>query len=356
MLSSHKATDLAAHDLSNRFRRFALQNALPTSPLYSEIGLGIAGDPTALRLAERATNHPVTNLFLAAVHLLLLRGADHPLRDFYPNLGPVAQPTSAVYPEFHSFCRTYGDEIVHILQTRRTQTNEVRRCLYLAPGLDLVVRKAGEIAVIDVGSSAGLHLLWPRFGYDYEGQCLGDIDAPVQLTCRFQGELRPVLPDKWAEPAMQVGIDLNPLDVRNPEDCFWLRALLWPEHRDRAELLESAITLAQRTPPRVLPGNVFDVLPNVLSNLPQGMAVCVCHNHTLNQFSQPDRERFVEILEELSRDRDVYRLSAEWIDRRGINTEHPRFLLNRYLSGRETETLLAFVDDHGRWVQWLNAP
>jgi hypothetical protein len=38
---------------------------------------------------------------------------------------------------------------------------------------------------IDVGASAGLHLVWPNYGYDYEeGRLLGDLSAPVQLRCR----------------------------------------------------------------------------------------------------------------------------------------------------------------------------
>jgi len=342
-----------APDLPSRFRRFALENALPTSPLYSQIALGIAGDPAALRLANRAASHPVTNLFLAAVHFLLLRGADHPLRNFYPNLTDEISRTEQVYSEFQSFCGLYQDEIVHLLRTRRTQTNEVCRCLYVALGLDRVVREAGELAVIDVGASAGLHLLWPRYGYDYDGRKLGDASAPVQLSCRFRGRVRPIMPGEWAKPLIQIGIDLNPLDARNSDDCLWLQALVWPENRERARWLDAALGMARQTPPLLLRGDAFDLLPRVLSSLDQDIAVCVCHNHTLNQFSSPERARFFNLLADFGKQRNIYELSAEWIDRSGMNTQQPGFVLSHYFRGSRSDRLLAYVDDHGQWIEWV---
>ena len=193
----------------------------------------------------------VTNLFFATVHNLLLSGADHPLRAFYPNLTPDPQPAEAAFPLLRSFCGMYEPEIVDALKTRRTQTNEVRRCLYLALGLDVVAREAGPYSMIDVGSSAGLHLLWPHYGYDYEGHRLGDATSSVQLTCRFEGDLRPSLPRAWQEPTCQIGIDLNPLDTTTLADQTWLRALVWPEHAERAALLDQALRIARQHPPRV---------------------------------------------------------------------------------------------------------
>jgi len=340
--------------LPARFRRFALKNALPKSPLYSHIALGIAGDAAALALAGRSASRPVTNLFLAAVHFLLLRGADHPLRNFYPDLAPEPSRAAEVYPEFHSFCRLHRDEILDLLETRRTQTNEVSRCLYLALGLDRAVRESGELAVVDVGASAGLHLLWPRYGYDYEGRKLGDRDAPVQLAGRFRGRLRPAVPGEWAEPVLQVGIDLNPLDARNLDDCLWLKALVWPEDGGRARLLEAALGMARETPPSLLRGDVFDLLPQVLAGLDRHMAVCVCHNHTLNQFSPAERARFFGLLAAFGKERNIYELSGEWIDRSGMLTEQPCFLLSRYGCAASADRLLAYVDDHGQWIEWVD--
>ena len=73
----------------------------------------------------------------------------------------------------------------------------------------------------------------------------------------------------------------------------------------------------------------------------------MCHNHTLNQFSDPDRVRFDTMLGALAVGRPIYRLSAEW-----IGTEKTEFVLARYLDGAKSQRLLARVDDHGAWVEW----
>ena len=36
------------------------------------------------------------------------------------------------------------------------------------------------------------------------------------------------------------GLDLNPIDVRDPDATLWLRALVWPDEVGRAELLQQA--------------------------------------------------------------------------------------------------------------------
>ena len=64
------ASDQALVDLSARFRRFAVQQAMPSSPLYSWLALGIAGDRSILSLAGFASSSPVTNLFFGVVHTL----------------------------------------------------------------------------------------------------------------------------------------------------------------------------------------------------------------------------------------------------------------------------------------------
>lgn len=49
----------------------------------------------------------------------------------------------------------------------------------------------------------------------------------------------------------RAGIDLNPLDIDEPDDRRWLHALVWPDHRDRAALLDAALraaTHAQQRP------------------------------------------------------------------------------------------------------------
>jgi len=334
-------------DLASRFRRFASQQARPSGPLYEQLALGISEDAEVLGLAAQATRSPVTNLLFAAVHCLLLEGRSHPLSRFYADLTPEPEPAEAAYPLFQSFCREYRKPLAEILTTRCTQTNEVRRCSWLAPGLSVVASRTPRFSMIDVGSSAGLHLVWRRFGYNYNGHRLGDPDSPVQLRCDLRGPEIPDFPETWPEPVEQTGIDLHPLNPCDASDRMWLRALVWPEHRDRAALLERALSLAAVSPPPVLAGDAFDLLPELITRTPAGTAVCVCHNLVLNQFSDPERVRFDRMLSELSSGREIYRLSGEW-----IATKDPELTLTLYRDGNKSQRLLAVVDDHGAWIRW----
>jgi hypothetical protein len=332
-------------ELAARFRRFADRAA--TSPLYQQLALNLAEDPTVLRLASEARSVPATTLFFAAVHFLLLEGGGHDLRHFYADLTPNPSSPHDAYPYFRAYCLAEQNRIIEILHSRRTQTNEVRRCSYLALGFTVVASLAPKFSVIDVGASAGLHLLWRSYRYDFDGTSVGDPDSIVRLRCALRGPARPPIPSVLPQPISQVGIDLGPVAVDQLRDRLWLQALIWPEHQERAQLLQSALLLAVNDPPAVLAGNAFDLLPGLVAEIPPDTASCICHSHVLNQFSEMERSRFDALLASLAKDRDIYELSAEW-----IGTEWTEFSLSHFRAGSKSKTLLALVDDHGEWIRW----
>ena len=127
-------------------------------------------------------------------------------------------------------------------------------------------RRAGKpLSIVDLGASAGLHLLWDHYGYDYgEGKRFGNPNSQVRLTCSLRGNVSPPLPSQLPLVAYRVGIDLNPIDVNDPERMLWLKALVWPEHRKRAETLNSAIELAKQYSTEQSSAFVNGVLDSVL--------------------------------------------------------------------------------------------
>jgi hypothetical protein len=171
--------------LAHQFQRFGERECLPASPLYARLAVGIAGDEQLLRLAAAAQARPVPNLFFGAVQYVLLTGIAHPLAAFYPALSD-------------------------------------------AP-LD-IQQHGGErpLALVEVGASAGLNLLWDRYHYDYGEQSCGDPASPVQLHCALRGPSRPPLPQHMSDIASRIGLDLHPIDVHDEAEALWLRALIWP--------------------------------------------------------------------------------------------------------------------------------
>ncbi len=324
-----------------------------SSPLYAHLSVRIANDPDILVLvakADRTTT--ITNLFFGAVQFLLLSGVQHPLRDFYPNLAPSPRPLSKVYPYFRDFCLSHANEIQELVTTRRVQTNEVRRCAALLPAFKLLsTRVEGKpLAIVEIGSSAGLHLLWDKYSYDYgEGKQVGDTTSSVQIISAFKGGTHHPLLDTPSTIVYRVGLDINPIDVYDESATLWLRALIWPEHSDRIQLLEQALKIARRYSSTLVAGDASVVLPHVLAQVPQNSVLCVFHSYTLNQMPKEVREHILKHIAEHAKQRNLYRISQE-----GYSLESPPQLeLHTYHSDKMQSEILALCESHGRWVEWV---
>jgi hypothetical protein len=343
---------LSSETLSQHFQRFGERECIPASPLYGRLAVGIAGDAELLAIAATAQAQPVPNLFLAAVHFLLLQGNEHLLAAFYPDLVGDSQALASgdPFPLFRAFCLEHTNAIKLLLATRRVQTNEVRRCACLLPAFTVATRRLGDrpLALIEIGASAGLNLLWDQYRYDYGagGQC-GDLAAPVRLSCELRGHRRPPLPAPMPAIVTRVGLDLNPIDACDPDAALWLRALIWPEQRDRAALLAQAIEVARQHPPPLLAGDAIELLPEVLANVPADAALCIYHSFTLNQFPSEARERFAALLAQHATRRDLALIAIEWRETDAAVD------LSLFENGARTDVRLAHCDAHGSWIEWL---
>ncbi len=343
-------------DLRSRFAGFARLEAHGSSPLYERLALGVAEDGELLSLAASSrADQPAPNLLFAAVHLLLLNGTEHRLAAFYPSVSDRGQAAGDPFPHFRRFCLEHRTEILGLLAERRVQTSVVERCGLLLPAFGVVARRSGgsPLHLVEVGASAGLSLLWDRYRFDYRtGQCCGSASSPVRLEIELRGDVAPPLPEVAPAIAERIGIDLNPLDVEDPDAVQWLRALVWPEARQRMRRLEAAVALARTAPPTLLRGDAIDPLPPVLSRAAPGRVLCVYHAHTIGQFSAEARRRFEGLLGDIGRERDLYWLSDEYF--RAVDGQmQPTLTLVSFKQGQRREEILAICDVHGRWLEWL---
>ena len=335
--------------LAGQFSHSATGELQETSPLYARLARGIADDSDVLALAAAARSSPVPQLFLGAVHYLLAADPGDPLAAFYPNLTTTPAPGDP-YPAFRAFCLTQQAAISEILQTRRVQTNEVRRCACLLPAFGLVAAQAGRpLALIEIGTSAGFNLLWDHYGYDYgaTGRA-GDPQAVLQLQCAVRGERSLPIPAQMPAVASRLGIDLHPVDVGDPDSLRWLRALIWPEHATRFQLLDQAVAAVQADPPELWAGDALDLLPRALAAVPPNSILCVFHSHTLNQFTPAGRAQFAAILAAVGAQRDLWCISME-----GSREEPAQLALQSWQAGRHHQALLARCNPHGAWLEWL---
>ena len=325
-----------------------------SSPLYGHLLLAVADDSELLDLAGTARpDQPAGLLLLAAVHYLLLRneGPMPPIAGFYPDVAGGVVRTGDPVPAFRRFCLERRGEIRALVASRRVQTNEVGRSACLLPAFALASEMARDrpLALVEVGASAGLNLLFDHYAYDYgDGVMRGDAAATVRISCSLLGKAIPPLPEAMPEVASRVGVDLDPVDVREPDARLWQRALIWPEHTTRAENLRHALEIAQETPPPVVGGDALALLPSILDSIPRDAVPCVFHTHAVYQFAPEDRERLYALLVERAAPRDlVLRIGME-----PSEAGHSVLTFSIYRHSRAAEQRLADCDYHGAWLAW----
>ncbi len=339
------------------FQRFAeVEVSGSDSPLYRRLSLAIAEDPDILALRQYIqSGQPIPNMVFAAVRYLLEDYPDHPLTAYYPVLTRnLTIPDADPYPLFRAFALNHREQMIDLLQTRRVQTNEVRRCVAWLPAFGLVAELAGNrpLALVEIGASAGLNLFWDRYGYHYSnGATAGDPQAALQIDTVLQGDQAPALLASMPTINFRRGIDLNPVDITDTDALRWLRALVWAEHLDRLDMLDQAVAIALTNPPELVQGDVLAVLPSVCAAVPTDAALCLYHSFVVNQFPPPLRQQLTEVIEMVAREFEhCFRLSIEWLD----SDNAPELRLAHYERGvMQSDRVLAYCSGHLRWLRWL---
>jgi hypothetical protein len=307
------------------YRSFARQEARGRSAAYESLAEAVAGDPALCAyVASLPPGKRQPNLVFAAARYLLGRPLDHgTLREL------VSQSRA---------------ELTGVILARRTQTNEPARCAILLPALALLPQ---PLALIEVGASAGLTLLFDRYSYDYAGHYLAGSDpgAPT-LRCEPRGPVP--LPLRIPSIAWRAGLDLSPLDVTSDDDVRWLSCLVWPGEGDRKQRLAAAITSARHDPPTVYRDDLLTGLPALAAQAPAGATLVIYHSSVLYQVAPDRREKFGAT---------VRSLGATWLSSEapgvlpGTSHSSPDELL--CVLARDGDPI-AFGDSHGTWLQWLS--
>ena len=295
------------------------------SPSYERICLGVAADDELIaRLDTLPRPKRQPNLLLASVRFL-------------------DGPTSS-YGEFRSFVFDEWDALAAAMSQRRTQTNEPARCATLLPVLAALPQ---PLALLEIGASAGLCLYPDRYAYRYNARPQVGT-SPVVFDCAVTGPapLPAVLPNV----AWRAGLDLNPLDVRSPDDRRWLEALVWPEQRTRFDTLHSALELAAADPPRIVRGDLTHDTAALAGQAPAAATLVVFHSAVLAYLDDAGRAAFAGQLRDIAATRPVVWLANE-APGVVVDIEAPAgpvpFVLSR------DGVPIAFTGPHGQSLDWM---
>ena len=348
-----------ASELGQIWEWFADTGCRDYSPLYDRISRFVARDADLLALIQEsppAAHQP--NVLLGVAHYLLLAGLDHPLAEVYAGRSD-ADPGLL----FRDLCLTHRAEVLELMETRRTQTNEVGRSAVIGPALTWVAREVGApLAFLDVGTSAGLNLACDHYFLDYGAAgTTGPADSAVRIECKVLGGNPPIAPE-LPRIVARVGLDRSPIDLTDEADARWMLACIWPD-TGRLERTSAAIREAQRNPPTIRQGDMLDDLPRVLAELPKAATPCVLNTWSLAYLRREDRERYAALLAEAGRARTIV-----WISGEGpgvvsaFDDAHPPTsneidpsVLGAIVYDGDTEraTTLAFVHPHGASIDWV---
>ena len=159
------------------------------------------------------------------------------------------------FPLFRDFCLAHEVEIAPLVAAHVTNTNEVGRSAYLRAGFAKIAAQGpGPQHLIEIGPSAGLNMHWDRYGYRYLGAGgpyeAGVPDAGLVLDTRLDGAGVPPLGTP-PQVGLRLGLERDPVDLSDREARDWLKALVWPDHRDRYLRLEQALEATKDLTPNI---------------------------------------------------------------------------------------------------------
>lgn len=242
-----------------------------------------------------------------------------------------------------------ADFLRRFVAEQGVQTNEVARSWVLLPLFLRVAQRTGAevLDLVELGPSAGLNLVWDRYGYRYAAGEWGPSGASLVLSGE---ERRPVPAELLAlelRVGRRVGIDLAPVDVGSEEGARLLTSFVWADQHERIALLRAGIEAVRADPPQLVAGDFVERLPEVLADRRAVALAVVFQTAVLGYAGDDRRARLREVLDEAGAAGPLAFVSTGR-PRRGEEDWGLRIV---YWPGGERE-FAGHADYHGAWLDW----
>ncbi|WP_137846455.1 DUF2332 domain-containing protein [Microbacterium sp. 2FI] len=278
--SSHPGSPVPDDPLAATYDEFGRRWAHGTSPLYEDWATGIARDAEVLGLIRTlpAPKRQPNLVFAAA------RWEGAPLDP---------------YPAWREWLTAHWTQVAETALERATQTNEVNRCATLMPVMSQI---DGPVALLEVGTAAGLCLYPDRYAYRYDSpggeRTLAPTGATAAVTLACRLDDADSAPTRLPDVAWRAGIDLAPIDAGDADAVAWLETLIWPgpDHDARRARLRGAASLAAADPPRIVRGDLLERLEPLAADAPAEATLVVFHSAVLLYLDAAQRRRFADVI------------------------------------------------------------
>lgn len=225
------------------------------------------------------------------------------------------------------------------------QTNEVRRSAVLIAGAHRIAsRYPLPFVTSELGASAGLNLIWDRYALSVGGQALGPGNPVLTLRPEWRGPAPSPAPITVTD---RRGVDLNPVDTRDPLQALRLFAYLWPDQPHRMELTRAAIAAREGV---VDQADAIDWLAPRLETQRPGHIHLIYHTVAWQYFPK-DRQALGTRLIEAAGARATDTAPLAWLAMENDGRADGAAVTLRLWPG-DHHIVLGRADFHGRWVHW----
>ena len=302
----------------------------PGTPLTNRMfdwpgDIGPYGDSLPLRL-------------LGGLHALVLTGEAPDLVAAYP---PQEVDDATLVAALTRALSNHQDRLTQWLDNP-PQTNEIRRAAALiAGGAWLSQRFDLPVVMSELGASAGLNLAWDAYALETPAGRIGPEDPPVTLTPDWRGAPPPT---GRLEIIDRRGVDLKPMDVRDPDDALRLISYLWADQAERLARTRAALPLIGDW---VDAGDAADWLETRLAGNTPDQLQLVYHTIAWQYFPPETQARCLAAMQAAGQRGPVAQLAMEADGRPG---EGAAITVTLWPSRKVTP--LGRVDFHGRWLDW----
>ncbi|MEO0379551.1 MAG: DUF2332 family protein [Pseudomonadota bacterium] len=309
-----------------------------------------AGSTLGQKMAEYdgdigPAGHSLPLRICGGLHALVLQNLDAALCAAYP---PHSVPDATLEEAVVSALKTHEDFLINWTEFP-PQTNEVRRSAALIAMAHVAVSHFDRpIVLSELGASGGLNLMWDRFGLTLNGMRYRPQDAVLTLQPDWTGG---PLPKAYPQVVDRLGVDLNPLNPKDPSDLLRLTAYLWPDQPHRLALTRAA---ADASNVQVEKDDAINWLAARLDAVPQGHLHIIQHTVAWQYFPQDAQARGTALIEAAGA-RATAETPLAWMQMEtdGDTTGAVGAALTLRLWPGDLTLSLGRADFHGRWINWM---
>lgn len=316
----------------------ALADGLTGETAFGARILGWAGNPVNDALALRAAG---------ALNALARSGDCTMLAAVYP---PHETDDEGLRDAIAAAIAGHDDFLTRFLDSA-PQTNEVARSNALLGGALHIAAETGlPMAIREIGSSAGLNLVFDRYAYELGTARWGEADAPVKIAAEWTGALPPL--DEPLQVVSRAGCDINPLDaVRDRER---LLAYIWPDQQARLARIAAALTEAARTGVAVEKADAAEWVERHFGQAGEAGVVRVLMHTIVWQYLPAATQARIEAAMVRAGAAATKEAPVAWLraEPDKIDRMSAAVTLTLWQGGEGETRALGRSDFHGRWTQW----